>query len=67
MTKTQELASKADNFTMINIDAHDYPDFCDACIGDCDIDGRPATIEEIDLLNEDGELVNALAHEHFVG
>jgi hypothetical protein len=67
MTKTQELASRADNFTMINICAHDYPDFCDAFIDDCDIDGRPATIEELDLLNEDGELLNALAREHFVG
>ena len=66
MTKTQDLISRADNYTVENIDGRDYPDFCDAFIAACDIDGRPATEEELDLLNEDSDLVNQLAHEFFI-
>lgn len=39
------------------INTGDYPDFCDAYICDCLVDGEPATDEQLEEINEDGELV----------
>jgi hypothetical protein len=37
------------------IDHRDYPDFVDAFIMDARVDGRQATDEELDQMNDDGE------------
>lgn len=48
------------------VDARDYPDFCDAFITYAESkDGTPLSEVELDLLNEDTELVQTLAHESF--
>jgi hypothetical protein len=57
MTKTESLQKRASNFEMGGVDYRDYPDFCDAFIENCDIDGREATEEELELLNEDSAFV----------
>lgn len=48
---------KIDNVDVACIDMRDYPDFCDAYIESCDIDGVPATDEQLDIINENGEFV----------
>lgn len=48
---------KIDNVELDGIDSSDAPDFADAYIVNCDIDGRPATDEELDIINADGEFV----------
>jgi len=40
-----------------DVDWNDYPDFCDAFIAEAFIDGREATDEELDAINENGEFV----------
>ena len=50
--------TKIENVEMDGIDMNDYPDFCDAYIDSCDIDGVPATEEQLDVINEDGGFVN---------
>jgi hypothetical protein len=48
------------------IDMSDYPDFCDAFICYAEAkDGTPLTDEQLELLNEDTEFVQILAHEFF--
>jgi hypothetical protein len=48
------------------IDMSDYPDFCDAFISYAEAkDGTPLTDEQLELLNEDTEFVQILAHESF--
>ena len=37
------------------LDTRDYPDFCDAFITEARVDGRQATEEELDQMNDDGE------------
>jgi len=39
------------------LDTHDYPDFVDAFICDASIDGKQATEEELDQMNDDGMFV----------
>ena len=39
------------------VDTADYPDFCDAFISSCLYKGKPATDEELDIINEDGDFV----------
>jgi hypothetical protein len=55
--KTEIDFSKIDNVEMDGIDYSDAPDFADAYIASCDIDGRPATDEELDIINSDSEFV----------
>lgn len=38
------------------IDMSDYPKFCDAYIESAEIDGRPATDAELDIMQNDGEI-----------
>lgn len=45
-------------------DPTDYPDYCDAYIVNGEIDGRPMTPEEIDIINDDRQLVYDLLMEH---
>ena len=58
---------KVEDCEMESVDSHDYPDFSDAYISAAKwIDtGEQLTSEELDSLNENGDLVNQLAHEHF--
>lgn len=49
--------NKIDNVVVESIDMKDYPDFCDAYIESCDIDGVPATEEQLDVINENGSFV----------
>lgn len=48
--------SKVDNMEF-NYDTSDYPDFSDAQIVSCDIDGREATEEELEEINNDSQFV----------
>jgi len=49
--------NKIDNVEVACIDMADYPDFCDAYIESCDIDGVPATEEQLDAINDDSMFV----------
>ena len=49
---------KITNVVVEDIDMKDYPDFCDAYIESCDIDGVPATEEQLDVINENGSFIN---------
>lgn len=53
-----------DDVELDGIDTRDYPDFVDAYIVSCCINGKPATDEEIDELNEDSSLIHELVWEH---
>ena len=55
--------SKIDNMEF-DYDPSDYPDFCDAYITSCDIDGREATPEELDEINDDSQFVYESLMEH---
>jgi len=57
---------KIDNVVVECVDLYDYPDFCDAYIESCDIDGVPATEEQLELINENGSFVNEQAAEEFI-
>jgi len=48
---------KITNIEFDGIDHNDYPDYCDVFIVSCDIDGKPATDEEVEVINKDAELV----------
>jgi len=50
--------SKIDNIEIDGIDKRDYPDFCDAFISSCDIDGVPATEDELEIINDDSCFVH---------
>ena len=53
--------TKIDNIEFDGVDTNDAPDFSHAFIMSCDIDGRPATEEELDIINDNSEFVyNAL-------
>ena len=41
-----------------DVDIEDHPDFCDAFISSCEIDGIKATEEELEIINNDAEFVN---------
>ena len=60
----EEPKKVIDDVEMGGIDTRDYPDFVDAYIVSCCINGRPATDEEIDELNEDSSLIHELVWEH---
>ena len=49
--------SKIDNISFDGIDHSDYPDYCDAYIVSCDIDGVAATEEQLDEINEYSDFV----------
>lgn len=52
-----------DNVDIGGLDWNDYPDFCDAYIESCDIDGEEATDEQLDEINNDSQLVYELVEE----
>jgi hypothetical protein len=45
------------NIVFDGIDHSDYPDFSDVFISACDYQGRPATYEELNAINEVSEFV----------
>ena len=49
---------KVTNIVFDGIDYNDSPDFCDAYIISCDIDGVEATEVQLDELNEDRDFVH---------
>ena len=55
ITKEQTNSPVLTDVIIDGVDPSDYPDFCDAFIVSCCIDGKEATEEEIDAL--DGEQV----------
>ena len=54
-----------DSLEVDGIDMRDYPDFCDAyiCSGTYD-DGEELTDDDLDSLNDDGDLVYSLVEKH---
>jgi len=52
--------TKLENLEVEGIDTRDYPDFCDAYISSAEINGREATEEELDEINEDRDFVYEL-------
>jgi len=46
------------------IDMSDYPKFCDAYIESADINGRPATDAELELMMEDGNIFYNLLNDY---
>ena len=53
-----------DDVEMDGINTRDYPDFVDAYVTSCCINGKPATEKEIDEINEDSSLVHELVWEY---
>ena len=49
---------KIDNVIVQDIDMKDWPDFCDAYIESCEIDGVPATEEQLEFINQNGMFVH---------
>lgn len=54
---------KVNNYWIEGINTKDYPDFCDAYIESCDYQGREATEEELDAINEQCDFIHELAYE----
>ena len=57
MGATKELIididfKQIDNIEFEDVDIRDYPDFCDAFVASCDIDGVEATEQQLDFINE---------------
>ena len=50
--------TKIDNVQVGGIQGWDAPDFCDAYIESCDIDGIPATDEQLDFINNNSDFVH---------
>ena len=49
-----------------DVDPRDYPDFCDAYISYAEtVDGVALTEEQLEVLNQDGELVHSIAWDTF--
>jgi hypothetical protein len=49
--------AKIESVEVEGIDPSDYPDFCDAYVSYAEINGREATEEELDEINEDRDFV----------
>ena len=58
--------SKINNVVVEGIDMKDYPDFCNAYIESCDINGVPASEEQLDVINENDSFINEQAAEEFL-
>jgi hypothetical protein len=49
--------TKIDSIEIEGIDHRDAPDYCDAYIANCDIDGREATEQELETINDNSDFV----------
>ncbi len=56
--------TKIHNIEFDGVDTNDAPDFSNAFIMSCDIDGRPATEEELDIINDNSEFVYDALMDH---
>lgn len=56
--------SKVSNIKFDGIDHSDYPDYCDAHIVSCEINGVEATEEELEELNDNSEFVHESLFNH---
>lgn len=56
--------AKFTNMKWDNIDHSDYPDYCDAYLVSCDINGMPANEDEIELINNMSDLRYELLMEY---
>jgi|JI9StandDraft_1071089.scaffolds.fasta_scaffold1529448_2 hypothetical protein len=54
----ENVKVKIDNIKFEDIDYKDHPDYSDAYISSCDIDGVPATEEQLEELNDDREFIH---------
>ena len=61
--RLNQLKERADNIELEGIYTDDSPKFTDAYIARATIWDRPATDEELELLNSDYDYVNELVHE----
>jgi len=52
------------NVEIGGLDWQDYPKFCDAYVEDCEIDGVTATEEQLNAINDDGQLVYEMVWEY---
>lgn len=59
ITKLQSQDVVLTDLVADGINPKDYPDFCDAFILSALVDGREATEDELDAINENTELVYA--------
>ena len=50
--------TKIDNVSIAGIHTWDASDFCDAYIESCDIDGIPATDEQLDFINGNSDFIH---------
>jgi hypothetical protein len=56
------------NIEVNGVDPKDYPDFCDAYISYCEVDGVEATDEQLYYINDTyPELAQEEAFEHCIG
>jgi hypothetical protein len=55
--------TKIESVEVEGIDTRDYPDFCDAYISYAEIDGREATKDELEELNDNRDFVYELTWE----
>lgn len=56
-TSAELQLAKISDIVIEGIDPRDAPDYCDAFIADADYDGRPATEEELEIMNNDSGFV----------
>ena len=56
--------AKVEVLSVGGIDMQDYPDFCDAYIEEAEIDGKYATDEELDAINDNGDFVYEAVMDH---
>ena len=53
INKKMNISTKQiDNIQFEGVEPEDYPDFCNAFIASCDIDGKEATEEQLDWIND---------------
>lgn len=63
---TQIDFNKVDNMSWEGIDHKDYPDYTDAFISECDYDGKPATDEQLEIINDNSDYKYEMLWEHLV-
>lgn len=49
--------TQIDAVEVADVDMRDYPDFCDAYIEYCEINGVEATEEQLEVINDNSEFV----------
>ena len=52
------------NVVLGGLDRTDYPDFCDAFVEECEVNGKPATDAQVEAINDDYDLCSELVQDH---